>query len=644
MIYRKEIDGLRALAVIPVVFYHAGIGFFSGGYVGVDVFFVISGFLITSLILKETSDGNFSLLSFYERRARRLLPALFFMMIICIPFAWILLIPSELESFGKSLISTSFFFSNILFWQESGYFSSPSDLKPLIHTWSLSVEEQYYLLFPFLFSLFSKNIRHYLIIFLIIIFFISLFSSNWAAYNKPSANFYLLPTRVWEILSGAILAFYVTRNFILIRRKLIRNLLSIFGLILIIFSIITFNDTTPFPSFYTLFPVLGTLLIISFADSSSILGKFLSNKFLVFIGLISYSLYLWHQPLLAFTRHYLGESLSNLNIFVILLSSLIISIISYFFVESPFRKNRQRFSRSFIFKISIFSMLAISSVGLIIDQTKGFRSSFVSSLDLEIRDRFEELEVNAARNFFEDIRNENCNFWSNKVDENFKKNFDRCQKKYGEATIVIGDSHAINLFNILHEKRKINFLVGVSDGGCRIHHEWRCFYDDFLYFLNKDSNFGNKIIYHQSGIYLIDDRFGNSNSVESLREIGPPRINYGSINKIIEYLDKLQKNSSIFWLGPHPENIENLSSKILKNKNLILEKNAILKNSLLSRNLEDHLKDKQMINFISFDKLYKIDTDFLIKENCLTFRDRDHFSICGEKLISKNIQIKEFEL
>ena len=156
-----------------------------------------------------------------------------------------------------------------------------------------------YFHFFFLFSV-KKHQTLFNNFFLIIIFFISLLSSNWAAYNKPSANFYLLPTRVWEILSGAILAFYVTRNFILIKTKLIRNLLSIFGLILIIFSIITFNDTTPFPSFYTLFPVLGTLLIISFADSSSILGKFLSNKLLVFIGLISYSLYLWHQPLLAF--------------------------------------------------------------------------------------------------------------------------------------------------------------------------------------------------------------------------------------------------------------------------------------------------------------------------------------------------------
>jgi len=148
MHYRKEIDGLRAVAVLPVILFHAGFDTFSGGYVGVDIFFVISGYLITSIILKERSENNFTLLGFYERRARRILPALSLVMLCCIPFAWLWMIPNDFDKFGQSLIATSFFGSNILFWQESGYFAGPAELKPLLHTWSLAVDEQYYLLFP----------------------------------------------------------------------------------------------------------------------------------------------------------------------------------------------------------------------------------------------------------------------------------------------------------------------------------------------------------------------------------------------------------------------------------------------------------------------------------------------------------------
>ena len=643
MLYRKEIDGLRAICILPVIFYHFNFPYFNGGYIGVDIFFVISGYLICSLVIKDINEKRFSLKNFYERRARRLLPALFFLMIICIPFAWFLLIPSEFKSFGRSLISTSFFFSNILFWQESGYFSSPSELKPLIHTWSLAVEEQYYLFFPLLFFLFNKSSRRYLVYFLIIFFFISLFTSNWAAYNKPSANFYLLPTRIWEILTGAILAFFISSKFRLSENKFLSNSLGLIGFFLISFSIIFFDDTTPFPSFFTLIPVLGTILIIYFSENDSLIFRLLSNKFLVFIGLISYSFYLWHQPFLAFGRHFYGNNLSSLNVSTLLISSFIFSILSYFYIEKPFRKNNNKFSRSQIFRLSFLFIFTLSSIGFIIDQTNGFRNFYLSNLDPEFKKRFEEYEINTSRDFFKDIRNRECNFWSKEVDENFKNKFEQCNQKYGEATFVVGDSHAINLFNILYETKKIKFLVGISDGGCRIHQEWICFYDDLLDFINLNTNAIKKVIYHQSGIYLIKDRFGNLNSVEAFKEIGPPRISHGSILKIVNYLEKISKNNLIFWLGPHPENIEDLSSKIIKNQKPVIERNSILKNNILNIELDKNLKENNLINFIPFKEFYEIDMDFFIEENCLTFRDRDHFSICGEILISKNLKIDKFE-
>jgi peptidoglycan/LPS O-acetylase OafA/YrhL len=211
MIYRKEIDGLRALAVLPVILFHAGFELFSGGFIGVDVFFVISGYLITTIILAELEQGKFSLINFYERRARRILPALFLVMFVCIPFAWFWLLPSDMKDFSQSLVAVSFFASNILFWRESGYFDAAAELKPLLHTWSLAVEEQYYVLFPLFLMLFWKLGKRWILLTLGLAFLASLALAQWAAYAKPSAAFYLLPTRGWELLIGAFTAFYLSQ-------------------------------------------------------------------------------------------------------------------------------------------------------------------------------------------------------------------------------------------------------------------------------------------------------------------------------------------------------------------------------------------------------------------------------------------------
>jgi peptidoglycan/LPS O-acetylase OafA/YrhL len=210
MNYRREIDGLRALAVIPVILFHAGFQTFSGGFVGVDVFFVISGYLITSIILTGLEQNNFSIINFYERRARRILPALFFIMLICIPISWFLLLPYHLLEFSRSLIATTFFSSNILFWSESGYFANAAAEKPLLHTWSLAVEEQYYFLFPLFLMIFWKFGKRWILAFLGILFIASLALAEWAAYTKPAAAFYLLPTRGWEFLIGSFTAFYLS--------------------------------------------------------------------------------------------------------------------------------------------------------------------------------------------------------------------------------------------------------------------------------------------------------------------------------------------------------------------------------------------------------------------------------------------------
>jgi len=377
MKYRPEIDGLRALAVLPVILFHAGFEWFSGGFVGVDVFFVISGYLITTIIISEMAEGKFSIVNFYERRARRILPALFFVMLACLPFAWLWLTPTDLKDFGQSLVAVSTFSSNILFWWESGYFDTAAELKPLLHTWSLAVEEQYYILFPvFLMLTWRLGIKTILSL-LSIVFLISLGIAVWgtqyANHSKIiSGAFFLLPTRGWELLIGVFAAFYLKYNTHL-KSHTVNQMLSLLGFGMIAYSIIAFDKTTPFPSLYALIPTIGTGLLILCAVPKTFVHRLLSLKYIVGIGLISYSAYLWHQPLLAFARHRFLGDVSELILITLCLASLIMAWFSWRFVERPFR-NKNQTTHKFIFTFSIIGMIAFSLIGISSHFSNGFFS------------------------------------------------------------------------------------------------------------------------------------------------------------------------------------------------------------------------------------------------------------------------------
>ncbi len=370
MNYRPEIDGLRAIAVIAVILCHAGFKQFGGGYVGVDIFFVISGYLITSILLAELEKNTFSLLDFYERRLRRILPALFGMLFFCLPFVWFFLTPDTIKSFSESLVAVNVFASNILFWNTSGYFDTSSELKPLIHTWSLAVEEQYYLIFP-LFLLLTKKIgRQWVVGLLGVAFLVSLTASQWLSANHPSFNFYMLPTRGWELLIGAFIAFYHKHHNIKNRNPNIESLASFLGCLLIAYSIFAYNDQTPFPSLYTLAPTIGTALIVIFTTDKTVVGKLLSSRPFVAIGLISYSAYLWHQPIFAFHR-LINPKDPNLLLMGILAGlSLVIGYLSWKYIESPFRK-KGKFSRKniyFFFILGSVFFILIGVTGIIISE------------------------------------------------------------------------------------------------------------------------------------------------------------------------------------------------------------------------------------------------------------------------------------
>lgn len=370
---RREIDGLRAIAVLPVVLFHAGFETFAGGFIGVDVFFVISGYLITRIILDDLEKGRFSLINFYERRARRILPALFLVMLACIPLAWLWLLPVDMKDFSQSLAAVSLFSSNILFWHESGYFDRAGELKPLLHTWSLAVEEQYYFLFPLFLALFWKKGRYWILALLGLAFIISLSLAQWSSYAKPAAAFYLLPTRAWELLAGAFAAFYLSRSH---RNSIVGKYsepMTWLGILLILYAVFSYDQSTPFPGLYALIPASGALLIILFTHQQTHAGKLIGNRLFVGIGLISYSIYLWHQPLFAFARHQSLAEPSQAVFFSLSALSIFLAYFSWKFVENPFR-NPLIFKRKSIFlAAAVFSVLFIT-IGYLGHKSGGFRN------------------------------------------------------------------------------------------------------------------------------------------------------------------------------------------------------------------------------------------------------------------------------
>ncbi|MCW8890247.1 MAG: acyltransferase [Sedimenticola sp.] len=362
MKYRKEIDGLRAIAVLPVIFFHGGLFGITGGYVGVDIFFVISGYLITTIIIEEIRSGRFSILNFYERRARRILPALSMVLIFTTIAAYILMPANYLKSYSQSLVSVATFSSNVFFYLTSGYFSTASDEKPLLHTWSLAVEEQFYIFFPVLISVLwfiGKKRLTLLICSLSIASF--LLSQYLSVKQLVDANFYLIFSRAWELLAGVLIAIIGIHHFS--TTKIRKNIYGGIGLVCIIYSIIFFNKQTPFPSIYTLVPVIGTLLIIIFSDGTTVIGKLIAKKLFVGIGLISYSLYLWHQPLFAFLRmKTIGEPSERMFIIAIV-AAFILSVFSYRYIERPFR-NKRSFTRKRVFQYSVACIAVFLSAGL----------------------------------------------------------------------------------------------------------------------------------------------------------------------------------------------------------------------------------------------------------------------------------------
>jgi len=346
--YRKEIDGLRAIAVIQVILFHTGFQIFSGGFIGVDIFFVISGYLITLIIIKDIENKKFNLIAFYIKRARRILPALLIMLAITYLISYFIFLPGSHKTIGQFIITSIFSISNLfLYLRGNNYFGLEDGNNPLYHTWSLGVEEQFYIFFP-IFILLSKLIfKNKLLLPITLIALLSFCFSEIIQKKDLIANFYLPHTRSWELLIGSITA--LVTNKIGLKKN---EILSIIGLILVLLSIFIFNKTYPFPSIYTLVPILGIVLILIFGNENTFVSKLLSYKYFVGIGLISYSIYLWHLPLYTFLKYFF--EINNFNLFLYFLLLIFISYVSYKLIEIPFRfKLKQKNFLNIMFMISL---------------------------------------------------------------------------------------------------------------------------------------------------------------------------------------------------------------------------------------------------------------------------------------------------
>ena len=445
--YREEIDGLRALAVLPVIFSHAGMEYFSGGYVGVDVFFVISGYLITGIIFTQLNQGDFSFKSFYVSRAKRILPALYLMFAVTTVASWHLMIRDDLAEFGESLQYASAFVANLYFKNKIDYFTPATETLPLLHTWSLAVEEQYYFIFPVLLFLIWKNFQEKfnkpLWIAMIVSFLLCLIGSI----NFKISNYYLLPTRSWELLLGGVI---FTSKESIRSDQVNRMYLPLSGILMIILCVVTFDRQTPYPSIFTLFPVIGAALVLCGVGGDPLSQRILTAPPVMFIGKISYSLYLWHFPILALAIVYQTSIGIKLEMAWLILLVFFVSTLSYLLIERPARNNKNSVQKLLISLVLIGSFLFFT--GLILNKNLNSIKPY-SITEQTISNLFEETKTKVD--------------WytcSTKVDNPCEGG----DLTASEAIVLFGDSHAFAIFEVLSEEmaKKSLKLILYTDGDC----------------------------------------------------------------------------------------------------------------------------------------------------------------------------------
>lgn len=653
MRYRPEIDGLRAVSVLSVVLCHAGFSMFSGGFVGVDIFFVISGYLITTIVLTEIQTGTFCLANFYRKRALRIFPALTVVLVLSSPFAYFWLIPADLVRYAKSVIATLSFSSNFYFWLEAGYFDRSSELKPLLHTWSLAVEEQFYLLFPLCLMLLSKHVKKLKSTFGLIAS-ASLFFSIWCSYQATVLGFYLLPSRAWQLLVGAQAAYYLINNPNFQPPIFFANVVTIFGLALIAFAVFEFDPSSQYPGVKAIIPTFGAVLVVVFSQHALIVKRILQTRLLAGIGLISYSVYLWHQPVFAFSRHMVLEDLSQVQKVLLSILIIVLAFLTWFLVERPARRLSLNLR-------NVFAIMVIISCGL------GGLCFAILQLNGKVANSF--LPESMLKSFEMSEMREKCS------DLLLKPNGDewKCLIGTSDASpsiLVFGDSHALAQIEVLDSVLRSygkaadfvslsgclpflnTFRVGDPNSTCKNLN------DKVARYIAHRKNIRNLILisrwtYYTDGNYTGDDSFAYVASVagsEKSQSISRDAFIYG-LRKTTEYYDELGVAISVVGQAPlqitHPQKLYPLAFRASRSEKT--RSNYIKSKSIT---YDEHTRLQKFVNKHFFQALqenkltyYTLDDVFCGPSRCQIgtatqsfYSDYDHLSLVGAAKVRGKIE------
>jgi len=660
--YRPDIDGLRALSVISVVLFHADFDWIPGGFVGVDIFFVISGYLITGIIYHEFRQNDFTLIGFWERRVRRIVPPLALVLLATTIGSYLILFPIELKNFSQSLLAQIFFASNFLFWSEAGYFEAPSKIKPLLHTWSLSIEEQFYVFYPILLAFCLRRSKRLSIVTIVALLLFSLTISIFLVRIDPHTAFFLLPARAWELLLGCLVFFLPVVEL----HKSIYAFASLVAMAILISCFFLIDSSMPFPGIVAMAPCVSAAVIIYCNQLNKISPtyKFLSTKPLVNIGLLSYSLYLWHWPIFTLAAFHASKPLGVLIHLVLIAISLLLAYISWKFIETPIRKRRILPSRKGIF-LSAFMALTIALVA-------GGTGHVLNG----IPQRFSDNVLTAySGHQYSNPRRREClfserrRFAADRICQLGKRTANEAKSQ--PEFVLVGDSHASSIMPIIDKlaiERKSTGIAlayngcpplrGVTRNDTGTIHRCDEFMESSLDIINEE-----KIpvvilaarwnLYLEEGILshrLIPDSCAENTQKQAFCNSTATTLTHS----LTEFLNKLEQTTKIFLLAQVPQqhalmSPRFLASRILRNQDpnttaTTLESHN--QNNAIANSIIDNIKSDS--NLSSRHELTVIDvTELLCDENICgieyqggsVYRDDDHISTFAGRLVSPAFEV-----
>ena len=617
MEYRKDINGLRAIAIIGIILFHLNINYFQGAIICIDIFFVLSGYLITSVILNK--DDKFDLILFWINRARRVLPLLLFIVFMSIPFALYYMVPVNLTNFFQSIFLTPLFLSNILFWIESGYWDLPSQMKPLLHTWSIAIEGQFYFLFPLIFLLKDKKKTLFIIIIIwILSLSVALFHESEILIVQTDkflslADHFMPFGRWWELMSGSFVAFLLgKKNSLKIK---LAWFFSSLGLIFIFISIFFFNNNYLYPGPLSIFPVLGTSLVLIYSNENQLVYKFLNFKFLNHIGEISYSLYLWHFPILVYVKYFFVQNLNEYAILFVVISTYLISLLSYNLIEKPFYKKKILSNQNFLLSI-LFLILILCTSAYYLNDNKLTYSRLASKNENIIKE-FPQYNFGTSEEIAFEIEN------------NFTKNIDKIK------ILIVGDSHGRDLTKTLMSNKD-----NLKD------HEFSFIRTQTLeaYENNSLIDIIEKDKINNANIIFLSRQFtSEKNQIKKIKKLGKfvkslnkrfviigsaPEFYTSEGDLLLTYLIESEKNKDSLKKDEYSNVNQYFYSKI---KSYLFDTNKILKK--IAKDLDVYYLDR-------FEFTCRLEKNFcwaLDENGNRNFMDYSHYTLHGVKFFGKQI-------